>query len=156
MSELNIQWQIKSFEQLSVHDLYAIMVLRQTVFVIEQNAPYLDADGLDFSATHIMGFTKEDNQPQLVAYLRILPPHNARFSDLSIGRVVTNRNLRRQGLGKELMRVGLIESAKHYPEHPIRISAQSHLEHFYGQFGFETVSQPYLEDNIPHVEMLRK
>jgi ElaA protein len=139
-------WHVRAFAALSAAELYAIVQLRERVFVVEQKCTYLDADGLDQVATHVWA----ERDGELVAYLRIVPA-GAKFAELSIGRVVTAPSVRGTGLGRELMRRGIAEAGAV----PIRIGAQAHLEAFYNELGFVRASEPYDEDGIPHVEMVR-
>jgi ElaA protein len=141
-----MDWHERSFAELTVGELYAIVALRERVFVVEQRCAYLDADGHDAAARHL--WAARAGEP--VAYLRVLPP-GAKFAEASIGRVVVDASARGTGLGRELMRRGIAMCAG-----PIRIGAQAHLARFYDELGFETVSPPYDEDGISHVEMLRR
>ena len=149
-----VSWQCTSFQDLSAEGLYAAMVLRQTVFVVEQNCPYLDADGVDMKAHHLLGWKKGDGWQRLVAYARLIPPR-VKYAEPSIGRVVTHPDVRGTGLGHVLMTEGvrLIEEKGWGSE--IRIAAQMYLERFYEGFGFKRVTEPYLEDDIWHVDMRR-
>lgn len=141
----------KKFEALSLEELYATMVLRQEVFVVEQDCVYLDADGKDQAAWHLLGMQGDT----LGAYLRIIPKGISYGEYVSIGRVVTSEKVRGTGAGKALMRAALVEAEKHFPNQAIKISAQSHLTKFYQDFGFEPVGEGYLEDGIPHIAMIR-
>ena len=129
------------------------MVLRQTVFVVEQDCVYLDADGNDEKAWHLMGF---DEHQQLTAYTRLLPKGTTYENYPAFGRVVTSSSVRGQGVGRELMEQTLIWMEKIFPGEDVKISAQCYLEKFYKSLGFETVGEEYLEDGIPHYPMLRK
>lgn len=149
-----IQWQWVLFEQLSVNELYEIIKVRQEIFVVEQNCVYLDADGLDQFSWHLLGWKGGADKRKIVAYLRVVFPRK-KYAEPSIGRVLTTLALRGTGLGKELMQRTLIHVADVYPDSPIRISAQQYLEKFYANFGFQVVSEPYDEDGIVHIEMLR-
>jgi ElaA protein len=139
-------WQIKWFEELTLLELYAIHTLRERVFIVEQNCPYVDADGVDPKCRHLWG--EQDNA--IHAYCRIVPA-GVKFAEISIGRVITAPEARGTGLGKELMKRGIAACGPG----PIRIGAQAHLEKFYGELGFVRASKPYDEDGIPHIEMLR-
>ena len=139
----------KSFDELTVHELYDIISLREQIFVVEQNCVYLDADGLDKYAIHVIG--RENNS--LVTYCRVLPP-GCVYAEPAIGRVVVKKEYRGLTIGKELMRFAIHLSHSLYPQHSIRISAQEYLLRFYSSLGFESVSEVYLEDGIPHIEML--
>ena len=145
-----IHWQWCRLEDLATAQLYAVFAAREAVFVVEQRCAYQELDGLDQRSHHLIAWSGDD----VAAYLRVVAP-GAKFAEPSIGRVLTTRNFRRTGLGRELMRKGLEHVATSYPEQAIRISAQTHLGDFYGGFGFVACSAPYLEDGIPHVEMLR-
>ena len=148
-------WHWAPFKNLSLTDLYDLMRLRQEVFVVEQNCVYLDADGYDQKARHLLG---RDGKGELVACLRLFAPgvkYPAFPNEASIGRVCTAASARGTGLGQELMRRGIAETERLWPESGIRISAQAYLLSFYGKLGFAAVSEPYDEDGIPHVEMVR-
>lgn len=149
-SVLPIQWQIARLGDFSLRQLYAILAAREAVFVVEQTCPYQELDGLDLDAWHLVGWAGD----QVVTYLRILGP-DTRFAEPSIGRVLTAQHFRRQGLGNAAMGRAIDFISTTYPGQGIRISAQTYLEHFYASFGFRTMSEPYLEDEIPHIEMLR-
>ncbi len=149
-------WQWLPFGDLSVAGLYAVLELRQAVFVVEQACIFPDIDGHDQHAWHLLGWQSSPDlgPPRLAAYLRCLPP-GEKFAECSIGRVVTSAAARGSGIGRLLVAEGLRGTAERYPGQSIRIGAQLHLERFYAGFGFETVSAPYDEDAIMHVEMLR-
>ena len=145
-----INWNFKKFEELTPSELYSIMQLRNEVFVVEQNCVYQDADNKDLLSYHLMGW----NQQKLVAYTRILAPGIA-FEEASIGRVVTSPSVRRTGIGFELMNRSISKTTELFGNFPIRIGAQLYLQKFYISLGFEKDSDTYLEDNIPHIEMVR-
>ena len=147
---MNDRWQWSSFEQLSRKEMYAMLAARIGVFVVEQDCPYQDLDGLDAEAQHLIAWAGDD----VVGYLRLLAP-GTRFGEPSLGRILTTTKARGRGLGRELLAKGIERASEMYPAQPIRISAQSHLSKFYGSFGFAIASEEYLEDDIPHVEMLR-
>lgn len=139
----------KTFQELTVDELYDILRLRSEIFVVEQNCVYNDLDGLDKDAVHL--FHKKEGK--IVAYARLLKP-GTRFADFSIGRVVVKESERGTGLGIELM-----EAAKNYiisklGARKIKISAQSYLQRFYENLGFEVITAMYLEDGIPHYGMV--
>jgi ElaA protein len=146
-----IAWHWSRFDELGLHALYELLALRQRVFILEQG-PYLDADGLDQQAWHLLG---RDGEGKLVAYLRVVDP-GFKYDEPSIGRVVTDASVRGSGVGRLLVAEGVAGCDRLWPGLPIRISAQAHLQRFYGETGFETVGEPYLEDEIPHVQMLRR
>ena len=150
-----IEWQWKIFDELSRDDCYEIMKVRQEVFVIEQNCIYQDLDDLDKSAWHLIAWNvNQSSIREIVAYLRVVFP-GYKYQEPSIGRILTVKKVRETGLGKELLRIALLKIAAEYPNVPVRISAQQHLDKFYSQFGFKKVSEPYDEDGIVHIEMLR-
>jgi ElaA protein len=148
-----VTWQSHKFENLSPADLYAAMQLRQRVFVVEQTCPYLDADGSDSRALHLFGWQGEGWQRRLVAYARIFP-QRIKYAEASIGRVATHPDVRRTGIGKALMLEAIRVTETEFGKE-IRIAAQMYLERFYEGFGFSRVTEPYLEDDIWHVDMRR-
>ncbi len=144
---MELKW--KKFDDLTPQELYEILALRQRVFVVEQNCAYLDANGTDQIAWHLS--TRVDGK--LVAYLRVLPA-GAAFEEPSIGRVVTAPEARGKGFGKIIMVEGIKKIRQEFGNSPIRIGAQSYLEKFYTDLGFENIGKPFMEDGIPHLEML--
>jgi ElaA protein len=146
-----ISWICKHFNDLTLRELYAILQLRNAVFVVEQNCPYNDCDYKDLQAWHLMGMENE----QLLAYARLIPA-GISYPECSIGRVVSSPAARGKGLGKELMRESIRRTGEIFHAPSIRIGAQLYLQHFYSSFGFIRDSDVYLEDNIPHIEMLIK
>ena len=144
-------WRWKKFSELNVYELYAVLELRAKVFVVEQQCVYLDCDRLDFDSWHLSGYVDQ----RLVAYLRVLPP-GLKFAEPALSRVVITPEARGSGQGKALMRVALRKAAETFGSPMIRISAQAYLEKFYESFGFRKVGDGYLEDDIPHLEMLRE
>jgi ElaA protein len=149
-----LEWQWLLFNELSRDQLYEILKVRQAVFTVEQDCAYQDADDLDQRSWHLMGWRNDPEEKTLVAYLRVVIP-GSKYPEPSMGRILVARSVRRTGLGKTLMREAITRTLTEYPGSSIRISAQQHLENFYSTFGFTTVSEPYDEDGIPHVEMLR-
>jgi len=147
----SITWQKKHFKDLSINELYKLMALRQEVFIVEQDCPYLDADEWDFDCHHLLAYPQLD---ELGAYARIVPPKVC-FEEVSIGRILTASTYRGTGLGKKLMQESFAYVKHLYGDVPIRIAAQYYLLNFYEGFGFKQVSSLYLEDMIPHVEMVR-
>lgn len=144
-----LEWQWCKLGELSAEQLYAVLAARVGIFIVEQNCAYQDLDGLDGDAEHLIAWSGAE----VAGYLRVLGP-GTRFDDPSIGRIITTQAFRGSGLGREVVAKGIARTRQRYPGRPIRISAQKYLEKFYGDFGFATVSEPYLEDNIPHVEMV--
>ena len=154
LTNTSASWQFSRFRDLTVDDLYAIVRLREAVFIIEQNCPYPDADGRDPLAWHLLGWRDGPDGKELVAYARIFEP-GIRYQQASIGRIVTAPPVRKTGLGRQLMVEALERAEKLAPGQQIKIAAQRRLENFYKGYGFETVSAPYEEDGIMHVDMLR-
>jgi ElaA protein len=145
-----IAWRAVPFDGLAPGELYALLQLRTEVFVVEQDCVFQDMDGADSEAVHLLG-TREG---ELVAYARCFAA-GVKFAEASIGRVITRQSLRGQGAGHLLMRQAIDAVFSRWGRQPIRIGAQARLEKFYGQHGFQTAGLPYIEDGIPHVEMLR-
>ena len=142
------QWTYKSFEELTNRELYAIMQLRMEIFSVEQNCIYQDADNKDFQSFHLSAW---DNNI-LVAYCRILPPELS-FKEASIGRVITAAAYRKNGTGRALMEKAIALTLQQFNCHQITIGGQLYLKKFYNSLGFTQVSDTYLEDGIPHIEM---
>ena len=145
-----MNWQIKTFEELTVAEVYAVLQLRAEIFVVEQDCPYQDVDGKDADSYHVLG----GDSHWLEAYARIVKP-GISYKEMAIGRVVVKAHLRGTGAGKELMRQCHAFIDQELGAQPIRISAQSHLTHFYEQVGYVSTGKEYLEDGIPHTEMIR-
>jgi len=148
-----LQWTCKKFEDLTPAELYAIMQLRNEVFVVEQNCVYQDADNKDPKSFHLMGWQVNETGNKLVAYTRLIPPAVA-YPEPSIGRVVSSPSVRGSGTGRLLMNKSIEQVRQLFGHLPIRIGAQFYLQTFYASLGFQTTSAIYLEDNIPHVEMI--
>ena len=145
-----MNWLWRRFGDLGVDNLYDALALRCRVFILEQG-PYLDPDGVDRHSWHLLG---RDAQGALQAYLRVVDP-GVKYEEPSIGRVITAPESRGTGLGRVLFSEGVVRCAAAWPGQGIRISAQAHLERFYGRYGFERVGESYFEDNIPHLEMVK-
>jgi len=148
----DLRYELKSFNELTKESLYQIMVLRQEVFIVEQDCPYLDADSKDLNAHHLLGYLDQE----LVCYTRLLDKGISYADYCSIGRVVNATSIRGQGKGKELMQKSIDACKLLYPNTPIKISAQSYLQKFYESLGFIATGEMYLEDNIPHMGMVIK
>ena len=161
-----LTWYFKRFEQLTTAELYAILKARQDVFIIEQTCLYKDIDGLDSQCLHLF-CTEESNHSilniknkteastsviNILAYSRIIPP-NIQYNEASIGRVLTTIDGRQRGLGKTLISKAIEEIHQAFPAQPIKISAQYYLLTFYQSFGFEQISDIYLDDDIEHIDM---
>jgi ElaA protein len=138
-------------ESLTPHQLQYILQARQQVFTLEQSCLYLDIDGHDEQAWHIAAWSASHRPPW--AYARLLDP-GVKYEEPSMGRVLTTAPARRTGLGRELVRRVIALSHEMHPGQGLRISAQRYLQRFYEEAGFTAVGEPYMEDGIPHVEML--
>jgi len=153
-----LKWTLQCFNELTTHQLYAILKLRSEVFVLEQNCPYIDPDGRDSEATHLTAWTTDPDPnsiPTPIAYARIFTNGSPHSPSPSIGRVVVEPQSRKKGLGRELMNRAITETRALVASKPITISAQHYLEKFYQSLGFQTISEtPYMEDWIPHVKMV--
>jgi ElaA protein len=148
------EWQWRTFAELSNYDVYEVMAQRQHVFVLEQECLWNDFDGLDLDAHHLLGWRVIDGKRQLAGYLRCLAP-GAKYDEMSLGRVLTAKAARGTGIGRELIACGIEYAERQHPGHRIKIGAQQYLESFYASFGFVTISAPYDEDGIQHIDMLR-
>ena len=144
---MTISWISKHHSELDIHELYAILSLRTQVFVVEQNCPYLETDGQELLGDTCHLLARDDDV--LVGYLRLLDPQRMN------GEVVIAEQARDSGLGHRLMEQGLVECSRRWPGVPVYLSAQAHLQGYYGRYGFEAVTEVYLEDDIPHIGMCR-
>jgi ElaA protein len=146
-----MKWVLKKFDELTSHELYSILQLRNEVFVVEQNCVYQDADNKDQASYHFTGWMND----RLIAYTRLLPRGIAYNEYVSIGRVVTSPSERGNGIGKELVQRAIEQLNNLFESVPIKIGAQIYLKKFYSEFGFQQTSDIYLEDGIEHIEMIR-
>jgi ElaA protein len=183
---MKIEFKCVHFSALTVYELYSVMALRQEVFAVEQNCPYLDADGKDLNGFHLLGYSdlatnaqntegvsdaefemsdigstfhpkfETRNPKSLVAYTRLLPKGVAYDDYASIGRVVNSPKVRGLGVGKVLMEESIYQMARLFPNDGVKIGAQSYLLKFYGSLGFESTGEEYMEDGIPHTSMILK
>ncbi|MFM9923307.1 GNAT family N-acetyltransferase [Variovorax sp. H27-G14] len=149
-----MEWFCKTFDALTAWELYAILSARSEVFVVEQRCVYLDPDGKDMQAHHLFALDGALGRQQVAAYMRLLPP-GVSYEEASLGRVLTGREYRGQGLGQELLNKGLVQANMLWPDTALRIGAQAYLQKLYASAGFATVGEPYDEDGIPHIEMVR-
>ena len=147
---MNLHWTWTRYEGLRLDDLYDALALRCQVFIVEQE-PYLDVDGLDRQSWHLLG---RDADGVLQAYARIVDA-GLKYAEPSLGRVVTPASARGTGVGDALLAEAMRRCDTAWPGHANRISAQAHLQRFYGRHGYQALGETYLEDNIPHIEMLR-
>ena len=151
MLQSTIQWTCSRFEELSVFELYSIIKIRQEIFVVEQECAYLDADGNDQKTLHLVGKIED----QICAYARIFPPTEK--NGAIIGRVIVHTSHRGKGMGRTLMQQAHSYIKAAFPQNPyITLGAQSHLRSFYGSLGYIQSGPEYLEDDIPHIPMIRK
>mgnify|MGYP006204337311 CR=1 FL=1 len=152
-----IAWRFARFEELGAREVHDILQARSAVFVVEQDCAFQDIDGADPMCWHLVGRepASSSGESPLLAYCRLVPPR-VKFAEASIGRVLTTGAGRRKGLGRELMAEAILRAQALWPGQPIRIGAQTYLERFYQGFGFAKCSEPYDEDGIPHVEMIRR
>ena len=142
---------VKSFNQLTINELYEVLQLRSEVFVVEQDCVYQDIDGKDQNALHVLGI--KDNK--IVAYTRLFKPGDY-FNLASIGRVVVKENQRMHKYGYDIMEASIKAIKTNYNTTDIKISAQCYLKRFYNNLNFFEVGEQYLEDGIPHIAMLYK
>ncbi|MEH6658747.1 GNAT family N-acetyltransferase [Leeuwenhoekiella marinoflava] len=142
--------KILSFDQLTIHTLYELLQLRAEVFVVEQNCPYQDIDGKDQKALHVLGY----KDGKLVAYTRLFKS-GAYFNNASIGRVLVKENQRQYGYGRVIMQNSITYIERIFDSKTIELSAQTYLKKFYNELGFEEVGEGYLEDDIPHIRMIK-
>ncbi len=149
---MNLNWHCKHFSELTAEEFHDILRVRIGVFIIEQNCPYPEIDGKDKDAYHVFGMNEEN---EIVAVSRILKK-GISYDECSIGRVATSSKARMTGFGIEMMKFTLEKIESLFGKTDVRISAQEYLKSFYEKFGFVKVSESYLEDDIPHIEMLRE
>ena len=149
MDTENLSWEWKSFIDLNSDELYEILKFRQEIFVVEQKSWYLDADGLDQVSLHLLVRNKE----YLIGYLRLTSP-GIKYIETSIGRVSIHVKHRGEGLGDQLLTMGIEKGKEVYGSGAFRISAQEYLISYYEKHGLKAQGSPYDEDGIPHIEML--
>lgn len=147
---MKISWHNKHFSQLAAAEFHEILKVRINVFVVEQNCPYPEIDGKDLDAWHVFGVNENNN---VVGVSRILRP-GISYDEPSVGRVATLKEARMTGAGMQMMQFVMEEIKSLFPNENVRISAQEYLKGFYEKFDFVKVSESYLEDDIPHIEML--
>ncbi len=150
VSKSNLIWKIKTFEELSKDELYKILKERVNVFIVEQDCPYPELDDYDQKALHLWA----ESDDEVLAYCRIFEP-GIKYREASIGRVLTNLNYRNLKLGRILITFAINTIETRFRNSAVRISAQDYLLRFYNDFGFQDTGKKYLEDDIPHTEMLR-
>ncbi len=144
-----VEWHWSRFADLTTHQLYELLKLRQDVFILEQQCFYSDLDNQDQHSIHLLGYSDST----LVAYLRIIPKEIDNQEMMVIGRVLTDASQRGLGTGKAMMQQTMAFLAEQYPKCPVQLSAQQYLTDFYASFGFEAISEPYDDDGIMHQDM---
>lgn len=145
---MDLSWHDLHHSELSARDLYDVLALRNRVFVVEQECAYQDIDGLDLvgDTRHLIG-----RMGDIVGYARVLAPYDD--TAVRIGRVVVTEQVRGQQLGRRVMEKALASCGDHWPEAPVQVSAQAHLEEFYSSLGFVPITEVYDDDGIPHIDM---
>lgn len=147
-----MNWFLKPYYDLTLDEFHAIIKLRISVFVIEQNCPYPELDDKDKMAYHFYGI---NNNNKIIAYSRIFKPGDF-YDEAAFGRVVVDLDFRNQNLGRELVKRTIDEMLKLAGKTTIKIGAQTYLKKFYTSFGFQQDGEEYIEDNIPHIHMIKK
>ncbi len=150
-TDITVKWQWSRLQNLTARELHDILAARQSVFILEQRCAYQDADDLDHAAWHLTG---RDEDAQLVAYLRVIPP-GSRYAEPSIGRLLTVKAMRGRRLASIALKQAIEKCDKAYPGHAIRVAAQTYLEAFYCQCGFLALGARYVEDGIAQINILR-
>ena len=145
-----MDFKVKNFQELTTSELYEILQLRSEVFVVEQDCVYQDIDFKDQKALHVLGLKND----KIIAYTRLFDSKQY-FDTPSIGRVVVKNSERKFGYGHDLIKASIQGIVDNYSENKITISAQTYLQKFYESHGFKQVGEGYLEDNIPHIKMVR-
>lgn len=143
--------KVVTFKEFDIHELYNVLQLRSDIFVVEQDCVYLDLDGKDEKAIHVIGL----KDAKVVAYTRIFKPGDY-FDQASIGRVAVHKEYRKYGYGKVIIQESIKAVKELFNTNEILISAQAYLEKFYNDLGFKTIGDGYLEDGIPHIRMIKK
>lgn len=146
-----MNWKIKKFNELNIEEIYKILALRNEIFIVEQECPYLDCDDKDLNSYHL--FLRENGE--IVSYLRILEK-GVSYDEISIGRVAVKKSYRGKGISRKMMLQAIEFIENNLYENTIKIQAQAYLLDFYSSLGFKAVSEEYLEDNIPHIDMIYK
>lgn len=142
----------RDFNALSVRQLYEILRLREDIFVVEQNCPYHDIDGIDYNSVHVMCIVKDGDKDSLAAYARVY--YDEEVKQVKIGRVITARQYRRFGLASKVMKTAIDIACKQFNAEEIWLHAQTYAIPFYEGVGFKVASEQFLEDGIPHKQMV--
>ncbi|MCG4580112.1 GNAT family N-acetyltransferase [Clostridium cochlearium] len=146
-----MNWNVKKFEELKCEEIYKILQIRNKIFIVEQKCAYQDCDGKDKKSYHLY----LEDKGEIISYSRILP-RKVSYNEVSIGRVLVNKNYRGMGIARKMMIKAINFIEKNLGEKEIKIQAQCYLIDFYKSLGFKEISNEYLEDNIPHIDMLYK
>jgi ElaA protein len=146
-----LNWKLKKFEELKTEEIYEILKIRNEVFIVEQKCPYQDCDGRDKKSYHLY----LQDEGRIIAYLRILE-RGVSYDEISIGRVLVHKSYRGKGIAREMFSKAINFVELTLNEKEIKIQAQAYLLNFYRSLGFKKISKEYLEDNIPHIDMLYK
>ncbi|NOH16965.1 GNAT family N-acetyltransferase [Clostridium cochlearium] len=146
-----MNWHVKKFEELKCEEIYKILQIRNKIFIVEQKCAYQDCDGRDKKSYHLY----LEDKGEIISYSRILP-RKVSYNEVSIGRVLVNKNYRGTGIARKMMIKAINFIEKNLGEKEIKIQAQCYLINFYKSLGFKEISNEYLEDNIPHIDMLYK
>lgn len=150
---MELTWQWDSLQNLAPDEQYCMHRLRQEVFVVEQNCPYLDADGADFDAFHLLGWQDLGEERHLATYLRVILSQDE--TEAILGRIATSSKVRGYGCGRQVMEKAIEKVEAQFGDVSIKMSAQVYAIPFYNKFGFKEIGKEYLEDNIPHIMMVR-
>ena len=153
MPDSRPHWRWARFSELSGSEVYEILSLRSRVFVVEQDCVFQDADGRDPHAWHLLGWGGEGESRKLIAYARVFEA-GVRYAEASIGRIVSAPEVRGTGIGRMIVEESMRFCTERWPSQPVRIGAQRRLERFYAGFGFVADGDPYIEDDIEHIDML--
>ncbi|WP_040225256.1 GNAT family N-acetyltransferase [Bhargavaea cecembensis] len=143
-----MEWKVKKFDELTLDELYEVLKLRTDVFVVEQSCAYGEVDGHDQGSLHLI----VTDGGEIVAYTRIAGP-GERYEEPSIGRVVVRPAYRGNGLARKLVERAKELITEHWGDVPVRLQAQHHLEPFYRSCGFRSISEPYDDEGVPHIDM---
>ena len=150
---MELIWKWYTFNELTTEELYAILKLRQEIFVVEQQCIYMDCDTFDKDSYHLAGWGKSGKTHELTAYLRVMYPQKTGQLP-RIGRLLVHSDMRQKGIGNLLIHKALKHIQSHQPGSKVQISAQAYLIDFYKTLGFQVTSDIYEEDNIPHIDMV--
>ncbi len=146
---MTIDWQLKSFDELTNYEVYEILHLRSRIFIVDQQSIYIDPDNYDQKALHLCAFSSN----KIIAYARLFRSGD-KIESATFGRVLVDQSLQKQGIGRELVSRSIAILHQEYNENTIQIEAQLYLQKFYSDYGFIPIGEPYIEDNVPHIRMV--